>query len=349
MTLIDDFPRDPFFPSLNYAASCLAPITLPWTQEPIALGSSLAVSRSRQPSGQLKDISAFSESSLQQSTLLFTPASGGETVETTTLGSASSTDHASFSVAASVGGSFLGASGRVQYEKHCMSGRAALQSSVRTSQRIGTISFKEMPHLSVEAIQLLRRSSEPDEEFAARYGQYFVAAYMLGAANAVLVGANAASQSFDKSITGHVTVKVFFAQGTKQINEQEHSHSQVASGSFTGFDTLSNWTDNRAAWDMRSYNELTTISSENTLRASILGRRLREKASDLKLDAYCESEMAWKESETVCRQGLVYELLLLPYAKLYDYAQAFWHESERTKEMLTIGGPLCLLSLNLKC
>ena len=118
MGLVDDFPADPFTPSLRYAATCQLPLSLPWGREFIKLGSSLSISRQEGIENNLDGSrTAFSPTSLEGSRLVFTPGALGEVSGSDTSGSSSAASHTDFSIAAQIGGSFLGAEGRVKYEQ----------------------------------------------------------------------------------------------------------------------------------------------------------------------------------------------------------------------------------------
>jgi hypothetical protein len=131
MGVVEDFPTNPFAQSLRYAATCQTPIIVPWAHEPIKLGTSLSVSRSPGIKSEFTDKSAFSQSSLRKSTLVFTSVSRGEVTEAETSGTASTSGHIDFSVAGQIGGSFIGASGQAKYEKHVMNDNSVSVTSIR--------------------------------------------------------------------------------------------------------------------------------------------------------------------------------------------------------------------------
>jgi hypothetical protein len=119
MGILQDFPTDPFTPSLRYAATCQVPIWMPWASESIKLGTSLAVARGNQTTSHFmdKDKTAFSRSSLQRSQLVFTSSSSGDVSSAETFGAASASEHVNFTISGQIGGSFAGAKGRANYEK----------------------------------------------------------------------------------------------------------------------------------------------------------------------------------------------------------------------------------------
>jgi hypothetical protein len=121
MGLLEDFPEDPFAPSLSYAASRLLPVRVPWTNELIKLGTSLAVSKTEKST--FTDKIAFNDQSLASSGLIFTPGSSGSFRNISSTESASSSDHASLSLQGEIGGKGLSASGRGQFESRARSDR----------------------------------------------------------------------------------------------------------------------------------------------------------------------------------------------------------------------------------
>jgi hypothetical protein len=114
MDLIDAFPEDPFEPTVKYAGLSQTPFAVPWAQGRVPLGAGFNTHRG--PSDAL-----FFERSAFRDTL-DTPLQYRE-CQTTSIKDESGTniatasENTSFAISASVGGSFLGASGRGSYEK----------------------------------------------------------------------------------------------------------------------------------------------------------------------------------------------------------------------------------------
>lgn len=119
MGILEDFPMDPFTPSVGYMASCLLPLWVPWAQESIKLGTSLIISHDyHRPSQFLDDgVTAFTQKSLHLSRLMFSNSSTGNITSAQTMGSTAASEHVDLTIAGQIGGSFAGALGRAKYEK----------------------------------------------------------------------------------------------------------------------------------------------------------------------------------------------------------------------------------------
>lgn len=116
------FPENPFLPSIAFAAIQQLPISIPWTNQPIDLGAGFNT-RNAASSTPFCTTKAFSENSLANASPVFYEDSTGSYVESTSNSGSDSYDHLDFSVAASVGGSVLGASGRGKYETKALSNK----------------------------------------------------------------------------------------------------------------------------------------------------------------------------------------------------------------------------------
>jgi hypothetical protein len=108
------FPEDPFEPTVKYVGTNQTPFAVPWAEGRVALGAGFNTRRAPNDDLFMKH-SAFQD-------ILGTPLRYRE-CQSTSIKDESSTDIAtssentSFAISASVGGSFLGASGRGSYEK----------------------------------------------------------------------------------------------------------------------------------------------------------------------------------------------------------------------------------------
>lgn len=342
MGILEDFPTDPFTPSLRYAATCQRPVTLPWGNEFISLGTTLSVSRIPGTKSEFTDKTAFSQASLRRSRMVFTSSSEGSVAESKSVDSAASSEHVDFSITGQVGGSFIGASGRAKYEKHvsndssvselrkaevCQNSCAfrltiakTIKSSLRTTYRSGKVAFVEIPALSEEAVDTLRHSNDPHQAFKDAFGDYYVAAYVLGGSNASMLGGAVSSDSLTKDLSGSYTVKVAFFSKTKAVEDHEIWSKLASSGSLSAYDSLDKWDSNCSANEGLSYASMLRAAEENGHRGWQLASRVDAKASGLGLEP--GMDVSWAGCESLCRAGLVVELLLMPYAALREYAAA---------------------------
>ena len=125
MDIVDVFPEDPFEPTVKYAGAIQTPFTVPWAE------------------GRIKLCAGFNTQRAQNDTL-FMPRSAFQDIRSTPLqyrecqstairdesrsDIATQSETSTFAISASIGGSFLGASGRGSYEK-----------SVRDNANVGVI------------------------------------------------------------------------------------------------------------------------------------------------------------------------------------------------------------------
>jgi hypothetical protein len=116
MGLLEDFPRDPFTPSLPYAAAAQLPVTIPWEGNILRLGTPLSIGSRPEDTKFLEDRSAFAPESLRKSSLVFQSSCQVSVTRSSTSSAAESHEHTSFSLQAQIGGSVIGASGRGSYE-----------------------------------------------------------------------------------------------------------------------------------------------------------------------------------------------------------------------------------------
>lgn len=132
MNLEDYFPEDPGLPSLSYAAAQQLPVNLPWASQTITLGTGFLLSdaASREP---LRGSEAISSTYRAQTLPMYYEDNSGTYIEAFSTTAGSAYDHVDLSIAASVGGSLLGASGRGSYETKalaCRDVRTSSQSSI---------------------------------------------------------------------------------------------------------------------------------------------------------------------------------------------------------------------------
>ncbi|KAK4197961.1 hypothetical protein QBC40DRAFT_256497 [Triangularia verruculosa] len=332
MGLVDDFPDDPFTPSVRYAATCQLPVHLPWGRDFIKLGSSLSISRQKEiPQGHLDGSkSAFSQPSLEQSRLVLAGGARGQVIATDTSGTSSFRSHTDFSISGQIGGSFIGASGRAKYEASASRNNSNLQSSFRTTYCAGSIRFAADPLLSPHALSLLTSSKDPrkaEEAFRAVYGEYYVAAYILGGANATLLAGNAADEAFASHLRGSFTVKIAFIKINESFEEREQRGSAAAGASLTGYDSLEGADIAVKAIDVSNYSEVIQGGVDNRNRGNMLPERVEQKTREMGLkftggrDAVRNRDptLSWGKCGELCQGGLVTELLLLPWSGLREY------------------------------
>ncbi|MCJ1287568.1 hypothetical protein MMC26_006920 [Xylographa opegraphella] len=325
MGLVEDFPTDPFVPSLRHAATCQVPIIVPWGREPIKLGTSLLVSRGGDVESKFLDSSksAFSLSSLLQTRLVFTSVFKGDVAVAETANTASASQGRSEDRS-------LALREERNTRKALLVTTAPQQRakcSYRNTYRNGKVTFLQEPRLSADAVSLLhspKNGQDALKAFANVYGEYYVAAYVLGGSNATMMGGMAASESSSTDLSGSYTVRFAFIEKSKSIENHERTRSAIGEASLAAYDTLTNWESNAATAELASYSDIMHSAAENRDRGWSLGRRVVAETGTLGLDGAGRRSVSWEECEMVCRAGMVVELLLLPYAGLRHYIEAFY-------------------------
>jgi hypothetical protein len=147
---------------------------------------------------------------------------------------------------------------------------------------------------------------------------------VLGGSNASTLGGAAALAASSKDISGSYTAQIGWGLIKKSGSFQSHerSSSSMAVAAMAGYDTLSNWSIDSKAVDPGSYQQLLSSAAENMGRGWGLPGRVVAKTGEIGLGLEPRSRVLWDKCETLCHDGLVVELLLLPYAQLRQYVSA---------------------------
>lgn len=125
MDIEDVFPEDPFEPTVKYVGSSQTPFAVPWAEGSVQILTGFNTQRA-----QTDDLFISQEAFdlVSRTTLQYRESQKTSIRDDSSSSIANSSEDRSFAISASVGGSFLGASGRGAYEK-----------SVRDSRNVGSI------------------------------------------------------------------------------------------------------------------------------------------------------------------------------------------------------------------
>lgn len=181
---------------------------------------------------------------------------------------------------------------------------------------MGSISFEKQPCLTHEAIITVKYDGGL-AAFESCYGDYYLAAYVLGGDTGILVSGSGTSKRELEKFGITVTVEVLFVEvGTTHTKDfvAAEAKSEVK---FIGYDTLGHSTFNSAAGgrglDSVAVKRQVQVYCES---AKCLDVRVADKLDELDIQ---DGEQI---DETVCRRliesGLVVELLLLPVSSLRE-------------------------------
>lgn len=165
------------------------------------------------------------------------------------------------------------------------------------------------------------RMSRKEGLFEERFGDYYVAAIRIGAANGTELSAESSSHysAEAKSYSLTVTVKVFCwsASTTKADSSAVECGRTSGMIKFNGFDTLALSQSNESGDDFKTHERVISEANKNLGMGKLLQGRLGEAMRRSTLFDGCV--LSSEQVEGLFKDGLVYEIQLLPYAKLRDY------------------------------
>lgn len=181
----------------------------------------------------------------------------------------------------------------------------------------------DAPRLATQPLDLLRTSPA---SFHSTYGDYYLSTLCIGADTSTFLSS---SSSIDlKSEMRDIEVKAHAFGMTKTVYADRGASESAADDcdvTFCGFDTLSGFQLTAHATNRQRFEEIRGEAARNVAGGLNLDKRVREVLQTLNLGRKDEVSMAILTAEqckTVCRSGVVVELLFLPYAGLRDYVVA---------------------------
>ncbi|KAH8807211.1 hypothetical protein F5884DRAFT_788776 [Xylogone sp. PMI_703] len=322
MSLEDVFPDSPLATSLRYAISTGVPLAIPWMNAPMKIGTSFFAPPDKAKESKARfggeGEMAFDLQSLSSTPLLFTrESSGGETEETAAASSASQYQlHADIS--GQIGGKLLGASARGQYDKNAAENAGTIQSSSRVEYRCGQVSLSYLPRLSDEALRLLRTSRDPANQFRAKFGDYFVGAYILGGTNVNMIAGTEASVFSSKKLNVDYEGHIGFIKASGNHYKSSQEHAEASMGNLTAYDSLDG---KHVALNISHYQQALEASAQNKKLGAQLQERAGARLRQLNLIS-SGAELPWAQCGELCSSGLVLELLMLPWSELREYVSA---------------------------
>ncbi|KAF5529847.1 hypothetical protein FNAPI_13735 [Fusarium napiforme] len=321
MTLEDVFPENPCSTTLRYALSTQVPIVIPWAKASVKIGTPLFAPPDKFGKGSFgesADEGAFDKQELSSTPLIFSRGSGGGHIETTASSSSSSQERVHADISAQIGGSFLGGSGRGQYDSNASKTAGAIQSSTRVYHQCGRVSLSTFPRLSEKALRILYTAKDPSTSFSAIFGDYFVAGYLLGAGNVSMISGAGGSETRSKKLNIDVEVHLAFISREDKVQEESFQSAQAAAGTISVFDSL---TDEHTEQPVSDIDKAMAVWEDNKARAETLQQRTAIELSKMRLIAD-GSIIPQTKCDELCSSGLVHELLLFPWTGLRDYTSA---------------------------
>ncbi|KAF5539434.1 hypothetical protein FMEXI_8923 [Fusarium mexicanum] len=315
MDLQDIFPDDPLEPTIKYVGANQTPFSVPWAKGRVRLCTGFNSQR-----GQHDDLfmssSAFQD--VNSSPLKYRQCQITAIRDESGSSIANSSEDKSFAISASVGGSFLGVSARGSYEKSVRDNRNNSNISVRADHICGQVEILHLPQLTKDAVWLLNTSSDPINHFRARYGDFYVAGYRIGAVNNTMISGDLANKTFFEAKRAEVKVKLLFSTISKSVNEVSESANDEGGISVTAFDSLTSFYSSFMARTHEDSIRVGEVAAENKQRAMNIAARAAETLWNEFSFGY-EATLHQDVADQLCDRGLVTELLLAPFSALREY------------------------------
>lgn len=187
----------------------------------------------------------------------------------------------------------------------------------------GYVEFEEPPPFCLNARDALRQEGifEDQNLFEQKYGNYYVSALRIGAANGTELSASSTSQSSSEARSQSVTVTVkvmcWTASTTKTDSFSTSSMNASTTIKFNGYDTLSSSQIEESTNVEVAYDKVIAKANENLTKGKLLHGRLQEKVHRFGLYDGCL--ISYEQTRALLDSGLVIEIQLMPYAKLREY------------------------------
>ncbi|CAI9627816.1 unnamed protein product [Alternaria burnsii] len=315
MDVVDIFPENPVEPSIKYAGGFHTAFTVPWATGRVAPCAGLNTQRVAKdtlfvPFSAFKDAHAAPLHYRECQITSIEDQSNSDIADQSELGT--------FALSASVGGSFLGASGRGSYEKNVRDSSNKSNISIRAEHTCGQIVLSRAPELDPGAVRLLQFSVDPINEFRRKYGDFYVAGYQVGAVNNTTIYGELADKSFFEAKRAELEIKALFLKKHKSINEESYSASNEGGLDVSAFDSL---TASYLKFTARTYKE-SLLAGEIVVNNKQLAMEIARRASKvLETDFLLgrEGTVSLNMIDRLCDKGLITELLLVPFASLREY------------------------------
>ncbi|KAK6497176.1 hypothetical protein TWF506_004651 [Arthrobotrys conoides] len=317
MDIEDFFPANPLEPTVKYIGVSQVPFTVPWAKGRVQLCTGFNSQRAQDDDlfvsrSAFQDLAGIPLEYRECQTASIRDESGSTIT--------SSYEKKTFAISASVGGSFLGVSGRGNYEKSVRDNSNKSNISIRADHICGQIEVSRIPQLSKDAIMLLNTSADPLNDFRRTYGDFYVAGCRIGAVNNTSISGELVNESSFEEMHAKLKVKVVLASFEKSIDEVSTSASDSGGLSVAAFDSLTGFYSNFTARTYEDSLKAGDIALANKERAMTIANRV----ADVLVKEFSigrEQSLCIHQDvvDHLCDRGLVTELLLAPFATLRQY------------------------------
>lgn len=178
--------------------------------------------------------------------------------------------------------------------------------------------FVNEPLLSPDALQLLASGRDGPRLFSAKYGDYYVAGFELGADAGACLAAKASARLSTETVSLSLTVKVLFVSKTIEKNTTTSDYSASADLTFQGYDTLRDENKELHVASKEPCRSVRLAADEFSARVISLQKAAETALAEVKLDI--SKPLDGGGYEQLVRSGLVVQLVLMPYQSLTEYA-----------------------------
>ena len=182
--------------------------------------------------------------------------------------------------------------------------------------------FQRPPPLNDDALIALKFGGGL-EAFQARFGDYYVAGYHLGADAALMLSEGATTSSTVERLSVKVEVTVLFYNDSH--TEEKFFTESSANSTFrlSGFDTLSDLHVSETRIGSAGLDSLRKAAGGLSGMANQLANRVSTKMDGLRLQN--SDSLGFETCEKLCGSGLVVQLILLPLSTLREVV--LWSQS----------------------
>ena len=185
------------------------------------------------------------------------------------------------------------------------------------------IRISTLPTLSPTAIKTLQYPSvnhtDAETNFKRLFGDYYVAGLRIGGMNATMVSAAVDQSSTTKDMAADLTFKILGFEKSKNLEDHEAAPAFRGALTLSGFDSLDICQDIKTSNDEAALGDLKPLANADGARGKTVEARSRERLK--KLGIQDQSVVTSRDAGLMYGQGLVIEVLLLPFAGLRDFVQ----------------------------
>ncbi|OCK76222.1 hypothetical protein K432DRAFT_151643 [Lepidopterella palustris CBS 459.81] len=191
--------------------------------------------------------------------------------------------------------------------------------SIRTSAKIGRISYSTPPAFTMQALGVITSSPRSDlsADFIEKFGDYYVAALILGGDSAVLLSSAAENHAEAEHLVANLEGHFLGMGASETIDKLRSTGGQSRSISLNAFDSLDASHAAQSASDSMTFDDLKRKATQYMSKALELGDRVNKVAQ--RQGIFETKSLSISQCDAICEAGLVAEVMLLPFTGLRDF------------------------------